>query len=189
MIEIPDVCVRDFFIASCTMRTSELQIPEPFPFYKTYIDLVGDVELLDMLQRQLGNFPEFIESIPDNKLSHKYEMDKWTIAEALVHIIDAERVFQYRALRYSRGDTTSLPGYDHDLYAINAMADRRSKESIIEEYKIVRKSSIALFANLDRTTLDNEGVANDLNWSVAALGFVICGHQKHHRNILRERYL
>lgn len=171
------------------MRTSELQISEPFPFYKTYIDVLGDVELLDMLQRQLGNFPEFIESIPDDKLLYSYQADKWTIAQVLVHIIDSERVFQHRALRFSRGDSTPLPGFDQDIYAVHAMADRRSKESIIEEYKVVRKSTIAIFTNLDREMFNNVGAASNMEWSVGALGFVICGHQKYHRNILRQRYL
>jgi len=171
------------------MRTSELQISEPFPFYKTYIDVLGDVELLDMLRRQLGNFPEFIESIPGDKLLHSYQVDKWTIAQVLVHVIDSERVFQHRALRFSRGDNTPLPGFDQDFYAINAMAERRSKESIIEEFKVVRRSTIAIFSNLDREALDKLGTASNIEWSVGALGFVICGHQKYHRNILRERYL
>ncbi len=171
------------------MRTSELQISEPFPFYKTYIDVLGDVELLDMLKRQLGNFQEFIESIPDDGLLYSYQVDKWTIAQVLVHIIDTERVFQYRALCFSRGDSTPLPGFDQDIYAVHSMADRRSKESIMEEYKVVRKSTIAIFANLDRETLDKIGNASNMEWSVGALGFVICGHQKYHRNILRERYL
>lgn len=171
------------------MRTSELQISEPFPFYKTYIDVLGDVELLDMLKRQLGNFQEFIESIPDDKLLYSYQVDKWTIAQVLVHIIDTERVFQYRALCFSRGDSTPLPGFDQDIYAVHSMADRRSKESIMEEYKVVRKSTIAIFANLDRETLNKIGNASNMEWSVGALGFIICGHQKYHRNILRERYL
>ena len=171
------------------MRTSELKIAEPFPFYKTYIDILGDVELLDMLRRQLSNFPKFIDSIPDEKLLYSYGADKWTVAQVLVHVIDSERVFQHRALRFSRGDYTALPGFDQDVYAEHSMADRRSKESLMEEYKIVRKSSIALFADLDRTKLDNVGRASDMPWSVAALGFVICGHQKHHRNVVLERYL
>ncbi|MGB6150431.1 MAG: DinB family protein, partial [Pricia sp.] len=74
-------------------------------------------------------------------------------------------------------------------YAETSRAERRSKESILEEYKTVRKSTIALFANLDRNDLEKLGTASNLQWSVAALGFVIAGHQKHHRNIIRERYL
>ncbi|HDZ14515.1 hypothetical protein LCGC14_1175200 [marine sediment metagenome] len=171
------------------MRTTELSFSEETPFYKVYIDTLGDVELLDILQRQLHHFPEFIESIPDEKLLFAYGPDKWTIAQVLVHVIDSERIFQYRALRFSRGDQNSLPGFDQDFYAERSKADRRSKESIIEEYKSVRKSTLALFATFDRDDLENSGTASHLQWSVAALGFVISGHQKHHRDIIRERYL
>lgn len=171
------------------MRTTELSFSQKSPFYKGYIDVLGDVELLDILQNQLEHFPEFIESIPDDKLLFAYGADKWTIAQVLVHIIDSERIFQYRALRFSRNDQSSLPGFDQDLYAEKSRAERRSKESIVEEYRAVRKSTIALFASLDRDDLEKLGTASNLQWSVAALGFVIGGHQKHHRNIIRERYL
>ncbi|WP_273566711.1 DinB family protein [Maribacter halichondriae] len=171
------------------MRTSELQIAEPFPYYKTYIDVLGDCELMDKLQRQVSNFPKFIESIPDSKMDYAYAEGKWTVAEVLLHIIDTERIFQYRALRFCRGDKTPLPGFDQDVFISGLNVKRYSKENIIEEYKIVRKSTIALFANLDRKSLESTGIASQLNWSVAALGFVICGHQRHHRNIIRERYL
>ena len=171
------------------MRTAELTFTQKSPFYRGYIDILGDVELSDILQRQLQHFPEFIESIPDDKLLFAYATDKWTIAQVLVHIIDSERIFQYRALRFSRDDQSNLPGFDQDSYAKKSKAERRSKESILEEYKSVRKSTIALFANFDRTDLEKLGTASNLQWSVAALGFVISGHQKHHRNIIRERYL
>lgn len=171
------------------MRTSDLRFPDPPPFYKTYVDVLDEVELMDMLQRQLKNFPQFIESIPEDKLSFAYDKKKWTLIEVLLHIIDTERVFQYRALRFSRGDKTPLPGFDQDLYILGSNAQRRSKESIIEEYKNVRRATIALFANLDTKKLELTGMASDFEWSVAMLGFVICGHQKHHRNIVRERYL
>ena len=171
------------------MTRSELQFAEPLPFYKNYIDLSGDAELSDMLQKQLANFPEFIESIPDNKWNYAYAPEKWSIAEVLVHIIDSERIFQYRALRFSRNDATILPGFDQDAYVGPSKAERRSKESVLEEYRAVRKSTLSLFANFDRSDLEKTGTASNLSWSVGALGFVICGHQKHHRNIIRERYL
>lgn len=171
------------------MRKSELTDGDYNPYYQVYIDTLGDVELMDMHQKQLQNFPEFIDSVPDAKLHYAYDIGKWTIAEVLLHIIDAERVFQYRALRFSRGDMTPLPGFEQDDYVPNSNAHRRSKESIIEEYKAVRKSTISLFTNLDRQTLQNKGVASNSEMSVAALGFIISGHQKHHRNIIRERYL
>ncbi|MDB2607071.1 DinB family protein [Zobellia sp.] len=171
------------------MRTTDLKIPVPVPFYNTYINVLDNVDLLDMLERQLQNFPKFIESIPENKLAHAYQSGKWTIAQVLLHIIDSERVFQYRALRFSRGDATALPGFEQDLYAPNSHAEKRSAKSIIEEYKTVRQSTISLYKSFDAEILLREGVASNLPWNVAALGFVICGHQKYHRNILRERYL
>jgi len=171
------------------MRTTEVYIPESAPFYKRYIDVLGDVELMDMLQRQLNNFPQFIESIAVDKMDYAYSEDKWTITQALLHVIDTERIFQYRALRFCRGDETPLPGFDQDIYIKGLNPKRYSKESIIEEYRTVRKSTIALFTNLDRANLERTGIASGIKWSVAALGFVICGHQKHHRNIIRERYL
>ena len=171
------------------MRTSELKFDAPYPFYKNYIDLIDDVDLLDMLKRQLKNFPNFINSIPDDTMSYNYAVGKWSIAEVLVHIIDSERVFQYRALRFSRGDKTPLPGFEQDAYVPFSNANQRSKGSILEEYNAVRNSTITLFENLDEESLRLNGIASNLNWSVGAVGFAICGHQRHHRNILRERYL
>lgn len=171
------------------MRSIELQPEDYSPFYQTYIDVLGDVELIEMLRRQLKNFPKFLNSLPDEKLGYAYAEGKWTIAEALLHVLDAERVFQYRALRFMRGDKTPLPGFDQDIFVPNSNADRRTKESIIEEYKVIRRSTIALFSNMNGQSLQRKGVASDSPMSVAALGFIICGHQKHHRNVIRERYL
>ena len=171
------------------MRITELKKEEYNLFYQTYIDVLGDVELFDIIRRQLENFPQFLESLPDDILNYAYAEGKWTIAEVLIHVLDAERVFQYRALRFMRGDKTPLPGFDQDIFVPNSNADRRTKESIIEEYKTVRRSTIALFSNMSGQTLHNIGIASDSPMSVAALGFIICGHQKHHRNVIRERYL
>lgn len=171
------------------MKTTELEFQEPYPFYKRYIDVLGDVALMKMMTRQLTNFPEFIASIPDAKWSYRYAEDKWTVVQVLLHVIDSERIFQHRAFRFSRGDKTALPGFDQDIYAPNSGAEERSKGSIIEEYEIVRKSSLSIFNALDRENLAAKGLASEMEWSVGALGFVICGHQKYHRNLLRERYL
>jgi len=171
------------------MRTAELNPEDYNPFYQTYVDTLGDIELLDMMRKQLKNFPQFLESLPDDKLHYAYADGKWTLAEALLHILDTERVFQYRALRFMRGDKTPLPGFDQDVYVPNSNASRRTKESIIEEYKVVRRSTLALYSDISSKTLKNIGVASDSPMTVAALGFIICGHQKHHRNVIRERYL
>ncbi|MRH99318.1 DinB family protein [Kriegella sp. EG-1] len=171
------------------MRKSELEVGDCNSFFQTYLNTLADVTLLDILKKQLQNFPQFIESLPDAKLHYAYDEGKWTIAEVLLHIIDTERVFQYRALRIARGDKTPLPGFEQNDYVPNSFADRRSIKSLLEEYIIVRKSTISLFNHFNRQTLQLKGVSSNSAISVAAIGFIIAGHQKHHRNIIRERYL
>lgn len=171
------------------MKVSELQAGDYNSYYQPYIDVLGEVELMDLLRNQSRNFPEFIQAIPDSQWQYRYGLDKWTVAEVLVHLLDAERVFQYRALRIARGDSTPLPGFDENAYVPNSHANDRSKDSVIEEYRAVRSSTIQLFASFGPEVLRMRGTASNSPVSVGALGFLIAGHQKHHRNIIRERYL
>lgn len=171
------------------MKTSELKEHEYNPYYRAYIEALGEVELMKTLRKQIKNYPQFLASIPEDKLNYQYAEGKWTVAEVLLHVLDSERVFQYRALRFARKDQTPLPGFDQDLYVPQSGAGNRSLDSIIEEYKAIRQSTITLFESFNEDILKRKGVASNSNMSVAALGFIICGHQRHHRNILRERYL
>ncbi|MEM9143900.1 MAG: DinB family protein [Bacteroidota bacterium] len=171
------------------MNTTEIQLPEGDLLYKGYIGLLGEVDLMGMLERQLQNFPKFIEAVPDDKWHYAYAPGKWTVGQVFLHIIDAERVFQYRALRFSRGDSTELPGFDQDLYAMGYRTENMTKECILGQYRAVRNTTISLFGNLDRDTFALGGIAGGIPWNVGVLGFAICGHQKHHRNGIRDRYL
>ncbi len=172
------------------MEKRDLKAEEFEQFYNVYLEtLDDDVILMEQLLKQYGNFPKFINSIPDDKLNYAYADGKWTVAQALLHIIDSERIFSYRAFRFSRGDKTPLVGFDQDDYVLKNDPRGRQKESIIEAYKTVRAATIDVFKTLDQDTLKYTGTASNLPWSVAGLGFVICGHQRHHRNIIRERYL
>ena len=171
------------------MRSTDLKADEFHEYYKPYVDTLGDVELLEMLSRQLENFPQFLASIPEEKLHYAYAPGKWTVAEVLVHILDCERVFQYRALRFARNDKTPLPGFEQDDYIAYSGAEKVTVAHLIEHYKAIRQSTIMLFSTLDEEALMRKGMASTVSTSVRALGFFCCGHQKHHRNILRERYL
>lgn len=171
------------------MKLSDLHTTDYHSFYQPYIDAVGEADLMETMEAQLHNFPRFIESLPDNKWQWAYANDKWAISEVLVHVLDAERVFQYRALRIARGDNTPLPGFDQDSYVPFSGAATRSRESVITEYRAVRESSLSLFRTFGPEALGRKGTASNAAISVGALGFLICGHQKHHRNIIRERYL
>jgi uncharacterized damage-inducible protein DinB len=122
-------------------------------------------------------------------MNYRYEPGKWTIKDMLVHLSDTERIFVYRALRFSRGDETPLPGFEESLFAENAGADQREKEDIMREFSLVRESSIAFIESLSDEALSRKGSANGYPVSVLLLVNLIYGHHKHHLNILRERYL
>ncbi len=170
------------------MKASDLNSDHYNSYYQQYIDKVGNAVLLDVLQKQLDNFPKFIASIPEDKMNFSYAEGKWTVAMALQHIIDTERVFQYRALRFSRNDKTALPGFDQDLFVAEVDVSDKTKSGIIEEYSVTRNATISLFKSFNTETLKKYGIASNAPSSVASLGFIICGHQRHHRDIIRERY-
>lgn len=171
------------------MKTSALKATEYHEYYAPYIHGLGEVDLKEKLRAGMENFPQFIASIPEDKLTYSYEEGKWTIAEILLHLLDAERIFQYRALRFARQDSTPLHGFDQDIFVPTSKANSRNKESIIAEFKAVRSATVALFDSFDEDVLKQQGTASDAKISVAAIGFIICGHQKHHRQLIRERYL
>lgn len=171
------------------MRLSELRDGDCPAYYKPYLEVLPDAALLELMERQMGNFPEFLGSIPGDKLSFRYAPGKWSVSEVLMHILDTERVFQYRALRLGRKDATPLAGFDQDDYVPQSCAEGRTLKDLISEYRVIRESSLLLFKSLPSDRLLFKGNASGQDISLGALGFIMCGHQKHHRNILRERYL
>lgn len=171
------------------MNSSALSLSEYNNYYQPYIAVLGNSELLTALKDGLNSFVDFIAALPDEKLRYSYETGKWSVAEVLIHLIDAERIFQYRALRFARNDETPIPGFDQDLYVPNSRANSRSKTAIAIEFKAVRESTIALFESLSNEELLRSGIASNSKMSVRALGFIISGHLQHHKNIINERYL
>jgi uncharacterized damage-inducible protein DinB len=155
-----------------------------------YIQLLPDDGLL--LKHLNDNFiatKELILSLPEEKLDYKYAENKWTIKEILVHIIDGERVFAYRALRFARNDATELPGFEQDDYVLYSRANERSIEDILEEYEAVRNATIALFKGLPEDSFLRIGTANDNQATVRALAYQIAGHELHHMKVIKEKYL
>ena len=172
------------------MKRFELPQSEYNPFYHSYILAVSeDASILDTLVSGRETFLKILGEVPKNKMTFSYAEGKWTLAELIGHIIDAERVFQYRALRFARGDKTALTGFEQDDYVLSSTANSREKEGLLEEYKAVRESSIQLFGSFTEEMMRSIGVASGSEMSVRALGFVICGHQAHHLRIIQERYL
>ncbi|MBT8287516.1 MAG: DinB family protein [Flavobacteriaceae bacterium] len=171
------------------MKISDLQQGEYGDYYHGYIQLAGEQELLTALEKSGSKMIEFFNSIPESKMEIAYARGKWTIKELIVHLIDAERVFTYRAMRFARQDSTDLPGFDQDEYVAVSKANERSKKSLIEDYKAVREATINLYRSFDDDMLRYIGTANNNPASARAIGFIIVGHERHHAQIISERYL
>ncbi len=162
-----------------------------FPSWASvYIDKISDDgHVLDHLQTALEDLVQTIEPLSEEQLLYRYEADKWTVKEMLVHIMDAERVFTYRGMGCARKDKTSFPGFDHNSYVPVSNANERSISSILTEYKALRAATVAFFSNLTDEAFNEVGEASGLPCSAKAMVYMIAGHEQHHLGIIRERYL
>lgn len=158
------------------------------PFYAGYVSLVPEDDVLSAIETQSSETQKLLASLDDAAAMHRYAEGKWSVKEVIGHITDAERVFGYRALCISRGDTNSLPSFDENDYVRNANFDSWRIGDLAEAYALTRRANIVLFRNLAPEAWERRGVANDTPVSVRALAFIIAGHERHHLNVLRERY-
>lgn len=172
------------------MKINDLSPNEYANFYANYIASVSnEYTLVEELEISIHRFIKFVQDIPMDKFDYRYAEGKWTIKEIIQHLIDAERIFAYRALRFARYDATVLSGFDEDYYVLNSTANQRSIMELLTEYSAVRHTSLLLFKSFNNEQLLYSGIASNNNISVRALGFVIIGHQNHHQKIFEERYL
>jgi hypothetical protein len=158
-------------------------------YYHQYVDRVKEDNLQQAFAIHMPEALTFLQNIPDAKWNYRYAEGKWSIKDLLQHLIDTERIFQYRALRFSRKDATELPGFDENLFSQNADAGRRSKDDLVEEFGIVQQSSHLLFQSFNEEQLKATGTANGNQVYVEGIGFIIIGHMLHHLNVIKERYL
>lgn len=171
------------------MNSNQLQSNEYASFYAPYLETLEDVILLEELEISVHRLRNFVQNIPMDKYDYRYAEGKWTIKDILQHLIDSERVFAYRAMRFARKDLTPLPGFEENDYADTAEASNRSIRDLLTELAIVREATLCLFKTFSDQTLLLRGTASDREMSVRALGFIIIGHQNHHQRIFEERYL
>ncbi|MBD0831886.1 DinB family protein [Aestuariibaculum sediminum] len=172
------------------MRISEIQASEYNDFYKNYIELVSDkYHLIDGFIEGEHNTLTFFKEIPEEKLNYAYAKDKWNIKDIFQHIIDTERVFQYRCFCIARRDKTQLPGYDQDTYVKPALANTKTMEDLMDEFVTVRRSFIALLKSLSEDDLKEVGNANGYPISARAAAFIVLGHALWHIDIIKHRYL
>ena len=164
--------------------------PEPdehIAYYGKYIALVGD-DALAAMRASSAATPRLLSGVTEAQAMFRYQPGKWSVKEVVGHIIDGERVFAYRALRFAREDTTPLPGFEENEWVPAGRFDRRSLQDLVAEYSAVRTATVAMFSSFDEDALLRRGKANDAEVSVRALAHIIAGHELHHVGLLRERY-
>lgn len=171
------------------MNANQLPVNEYSEFVATYIQALENVELIEELEISLHDFIRFVQNIPMDKFDYRYAEGKWTIKDIIQHIVDAERIFGYRALRISRNDQTLLSGFNENNYVENTNANSRSIQDLLTEFSAVRHSNLLLFKSFSDEQLARIGIASNHPISVRALGFLIIGHLKHHQRVFQERYL
>jgi uncharacterized damage-inducible protein DinB len=160
------------------------------PFYEGYLNAVptrGTAQSL--LKKSFKEAQLLFAKLPEEKGDYAYEPGKWTIKQVLIHVIDAERVFGFRALWGIRGDRAQLPGFNQDFWMEQANVDNRSIKDLLKEWKTVRDGTLAILAQCSEEQSQTFIVASNWKVSVRALFFIIIGHQLHHMKVLNERYL
>lgn len=161
-----------------------------FPaYFNTYIKLVQEDDVQSAFKNQTPQAERFFNLITKEQSTYKYAEEKWSIKEILQHVSDAERIFAYRALAFSRKDNNILASFDENNYAANSNANNKTWKELIEEFLAVRKSTESLFNSFSEDQLNTSGKASDYSITVLALGYTTVGHAAHHMNIIRERYI
>jgi hypothetical protein len=158
-------------------------------YFQKYIDLVPETDLSLAFTNQTEGIEVFLQTVSEEKSMYAYAEGKWNIKELLQHIIDTERIFNYRALCFARGEKQNLPGFEENDYAANSYANRRSWDSLVKEFLVVRKDTTLLFNSFTKEALERVGSANNNSASTLSFGFITLGHYYHHKNVLIERYL
>jgi hypothetical protein len=158
-------------------------------FFDRYILLMEDDELLAAFEKSLQELENLDRTALRSKAHFRYAENKWSVLELFQHLLDNERVQAYRALRFSRNDTTVLPGYDENLLAQYSDADNRTIDQILDEFILQRKSNIMMFSAMNKEALHRKGIAFKIEITPLALAFQMMGHQRHHLRVLEERYM
>lgn len=163
---------------------SELEPP-----YHASFRQVPEGSVLEIMGREIEDTTRLLEGVTEENAGYRYAPGKWSLKEVLGHLADTERIMTYRALSFARGETVELPGFEQDDYVVTGRFDRRRFSDLVAEFRAIRASTLALFEGLDDEMLLKRGRASGCEFSVRALAYLICGHEIHHKRILRERYL
>lgn len=158
-------------------------------FYHGYINMTTGNSVAEVMANHAEEIRNFYSNLPDAKADHAYAEGKWTIKELLQHVIDAERIFAYRALRIARKDETPLASFDENAYTKNANTKSRTLQALKDEFIVLRKSTDIMLQSFNEDQLNSKGTASNKSITANAIAFIIYGHLLHHKKIIQERYL
>ena len=162
---------------------------EYLPYYERYIGLVPEGDVVATLVNQMIETQSLLRALPASVATYRYAPEKWSVNELVGHMIDSERIFTSRALRFARNDPAPMPSFDQNDYVRNATFDSYPLADLASELEAVRHATIFLFRHMDEQAWSRRGVANNAEVSVRALAYIVAGHELHHREILSARYL
>jgi len=158
-------------------------------YYNRYIELIKSEDILAVLENQNQEMHGLLSRIGEEAAGFRYAPEKWSIKEVIGHVIDVERIFAYRALRFARNDKTPLAEFEEDNYVKNANFDSRTLIDLGDEFRIVRESTLSMFTSFKDEIYNRVGTASGFNFTVRAIPFIIAGHEIHHRKIIQEKYM
>jgi hypothetical protein len=171
-----------------TVQSARPDATEYAPFYANYVAGVPEADVVSALRESGREITATLAAIPESRGGFRYAEEKWSVREMVGHVIDAERIFTYRALRLARGDSTPLPAFEENDYARVAGSDARTMTDLVDELRAVRESTVRMFASLPGEAWTRKGTVSGREVSVRALAYITAGHARHHLKILRERY-
>jgi uncharacterized damage-inducible protein DinB len=155
----------------------------------TYVAKLPHDNVLEILGHQLDEFADLWRRVGEKRADFRYAPGKWTVKDVACHIVDAERQWIYRAMRFARGDATPLTSWDENTYAAAANASSRRLDSLAAELAYVRRASIVFLEGLDEAAIARRGIADNTELAVSAVPYLLAGHAAHHIEIIRTRYL
>lgn len=167
----------------------QLEHNEYAAYYQPYVELVPEGDLIEILTEQMEETVVFLKRITNNQAEFRYAEGKWSIKEVVGHMIDTERIMAYRLLSIARGESQNLPGFNEEEYVQQAVYTRQSMDELLQSFSTVRQSTVVLVKSLSCEDWLRRGSANNFEITVRALAVIIAGHERHHTNIIRERYM
>lgn len=171
-----------------TLQRVRPDATEYAPFYAGYVARVPEGDVVSALRESGREIVAALGAIPESRGGFRYAPEKWSVREVVGHLVDAERIFCYRALRLARADATPLPGFEENDFVRNAGSDARTLADLVDELRIVREGTVRLFDSFPDDAWERRGVVNGREVSVRALAYITAGHARHHLGVLRERY-